>query len=296
VECGTVERTIYRDMKMLEGAGIPYFYDDDAKCYSIHRDFFLPPVQLTLDEALSLAALAEHVGGSEQVPFMTAASRAINKIRGQLPLSIRKELENIEDHVAIKLAAASAPESSADVYEKVRRALAGHKALRCEYDSLGNGSKKKGGFLFKPYTLLFNQRSWYAIGHHSQHKETRCLKLNRFTKIEPTDEHFDIPKDFTVQRHLGNAWRMIRGEKTFKVELRFDAEFAETIADTHWHPTQDVIWNDDGSITFKCTVDGLDEIVWWILSMGPHCTVRKPKELAERVKQLAVAVVEKYVT
>ena len=47
-ECGTTERTIYRDMKMLEGAGIPYFYDEDAKCYSIHRDFFLPPVQLTL--------------------------------------------------------------------------------------------------------------------------------------------------------------------------------------------------------------------------------------------------------
>ena len=58
--------------------------------------------------------------------------------------------------------------------------------------------------------------------------------------------------------------------------------------------TQDVIWNDDGTITFKFAVDGLDEIVWWILSMGPHCVVKKPKELAQRVKLLAIAVVEKY--
>ena len=294
VECGTVERTIYRDMKMLEGAGIPYFYDDDAKCYSIHRDFFLPPVQLTLDEALSLAALAEHVGGSEQVPFMTAASRAINKVRGQLPAAIRAELEKIESHVAIKLAAASPPEGSADVYETVRMALAGHNALRCEYESLNNGAKKNAQFIFKPYSLLFNQRSWYVIGHHSQRKETRCLKLNRFTKIEPTDEGFEIPKDFSVQQHLGNAWRMIRGDKTHKVELTFDAEFAETIADTHWHPTQEVTWNDDESITFRCKVDGLVEIVWWVLSMGPHCTVKEPKELIERVRTLAKGMVAKY--
>ena len=228
------------------------------------------------------------------MPRARSKSRAINKVRGQLPQSIRNELEAIEDHVAIKLAAASPPEGSADVYETVRRALAGRKALRCEYESLNGSKKKTGGFIFKPYTLLFNQRSWYAIGHHSQHNETRCLKLNRFTKIEPTEEGFEIPKDFSVQRHLGNAWRMIRGEKSFKVELSFDAEFAETIADTHWHSTQDVIWNDDGSITFKCTVDGLDEIVWWILSMGPHCVVKKPKELAEQVKMLAAAVVGKY--
>src|ERR1700722_5052455 len=72
LECSTTERTIYRDMKMLEGGGIPYFFDEDAKGYSIHRNFFLPPVQLTLDEALALAALAQHVGGNEQVPFLKA--------------------------------------------------------------------------------------------------------------------------------------------------------------------------------------------------------------------------------
>jgi proteasome accessory factor B len=282
VECKTTERTIYRDMKMLEGAGIPYFYDDQAKSYAIRRDFFLPPVQLTLNEALALTA------------FMSAASRAINKVRGQLPLPIRKQLEQIEDRVAIKLAAASPPEGSADVYETVSTALAGRRALRCEYDALSKGSNPNTAFIFKPYTLMFNQRSWYVLGHHSQRKEIRCLKLNRFTSITPVDETFDIPKDFSVAKHLGNAWRMIRGEKTYKVELDFDTEFAETIADTHWHAKQEVIWHDDNSITFTCTVDGLDEIVWWILSMGPHCVVKKPEELAQHVKSLATAVLQKY--
>jgi predicted DNA-binding transcriptional regulator YafY len=74
----------------------------------------------------------------------------------------------------------------------------------------------------------------------------------------------------------------------------FDEVFADTIADAHWHSTQEVVWNDDRSITFTCKVDGLYEMVWWTLSMGPHCVVKKPPELAQRVKELAAAVVQKY--
>jgi predicted DNA-binding transcriptional regulator YafY len=291
-ECGTTVRTIFRDLKMLDGAGIPYFYDPVDKCYAVRRDFFMPPVQLTLDESLALATLAEHCGGAEQVPFTKAASRAISKIRGLLPAGVRRELEQIEGSVAIKLAAANPPEGSADVYDTVRDALTRRHALNCEYESL---EKKPGEpFLFHPYALLFNQRAWYAIGYHSRRRGVRCLKLTRFTKVEPTNQAYDIPKDFTVAGHLGNAWRMIRGDKTYKIELQFDAEFADTIADTHWHPTQEVVWHDDGSITFTATVDGLEEIVWWILSMGPHCTVRQPPELAKRVKSLAADIVKLY--
>lgn len=292
-ECGTTERTIFRDLKMLEGAGIPYFYDPERKCYSIQRDFFMPPVQLTLDESLALAALAEHCGGGEQVPFTKAASRAITKIRGQLPPSIRRELEAIESHVAIKLAAANPPEGSADVYETLRQAISRRKALVCEYESLSN-EKSDGEFLFRPYALLFNQRAWYTIGHHSRRRAVRCLKLTRFTRVEPTDMDYEIPKDFSVAGHLGNAWRMIRGAKTYKVVLRFDKEFADTIADTHWHKTQEVQWQADGSITFTVKVDGLEEIVWWVLSMGPHCVVQSPPELAKRVKSLAAEIVKRY--
>jgi len=56
---------------------------------------------------------------------------------------------------------------------------------------------------------------------------------------------------------------MIRGKKTYEVELHFDAEFAETVADTHWHPTQETIWQDDGSVIFRCKVDD-----WTRLSGG----------------------------
>jgi predicted DNA-binding transcriptional regulator YafY len=298
-ECGTTQRTVFRDMRMLEAAGIPYFYDEQTRSYSVRRDFFLPPVQLTLDESLALAALAEHAG--EQVPFTRPAARALSKVRSIMPPRLRRELEQIEQHVAIHLAAASPPEAGHDAYERVRTALAQRQALRCTYDSLRRGRASPDAqpaspevFVLRPYALYFSQRAWYVIGHHGGRGAVRCLKLSRFTNLQPTAQSYEIPRSFSIDKHLGNAWRMIRGEGSYDVEIEFDAEFAENVADTQWHRTQKVIWRDDGSITFRCRVDGLDEIVWWILSMGPHCTVRKPKRLIERVRMLARATAASY--
>jgi proteasome accessory factor B len=284
-------------MEMLEGAGIPYFYDDQLKCYQIRGDYFMRPVELTLDESLALVALGEHIGKHEQIPFTHAAGRAVAKIRCQMPERIRHELASVDPHLSIKLAAASSPSGTADVYERVLQAIGGRRKLKSRYESANSNSNKSSNqksFIFAPYSLLFSQRAWYVIGHHEERGEVRCLKLNRFTQIELTDQTYQIPRTFSVRGHLGNAWRMIRGDKTHKVELQFSPEFAETIADTHWHDTQEIDWHEDGSITFRCKVDGLDEIVWWVLSMGPHCHVKAPGELARRVRELAARMLDLY--
>lgn len=296
-ECGVAERTIFRDMKALEGAGIPYFHDSETNGYRVRRDFFMPPVQLTLEESLALVALGEHIGGREQVPLTREAAKAVAKVRGILPATVQDELEQLDDHIAIELAKSSPADGVTDVYTLVRQSLAQHRALECRYESLNRkpteSDKEPEIFRFDPYTLFFSQRAWYVVGLHHGRGETRCLKLSRFDRIQLTEKPYGIPDGFSLKDELGLAWRMIRGDERYDVELEFDEEFAETIADTHWHATQTIEWVDD-RIVFRCTVDGLDEIVWWVLSMGPHCVVRSPDALADRVHRLAVAVVDHY--
>lgn len=298
--CGVTVRTIYRDMKSLEGAGIPYFHDEQTNGYRVRRDFYMPPVQLTLEESLALVALGEHIGGREQIPLTRAAAKAVSKVRSVMPHNLRDELEQLDKHIAIKLAKAGPFDGIDDVYMQVREAILRCKGLRCCYESVKGPRDQKTGdleiFLFDPYKLFFSKRAWYVIGHHHGRDEQRCLKLNRFTRIEPTGATYTIPKDFDLDDRLGHAWQMIRGKKRYAIELWFAPEFAETIADTHWHTTQEVEWHDDGSILFRCTVDGLEEIVWWVLSMGPNCRVHKPRTLANQVRQLVTHMVELYET
>ncbi|MCS7034752.1 MAG: WYL domain-containing protein [Phycisphaerae bacterium] len=308
-ECRATQRTIYRDLKELDGAGVPLFFDSETGGYRIRADFFLPPVQLTLEEALAISALAEHVASREQIPFLRPAARALAKLRGQLPPVLRRELARQESQISIQLAAANPPEAAADVYTRVSQALARRVALRCRYDSAGArsaGAAETSGetrhssraadeeFLFRPYCLFFSTRAWYVLGYHGGRGEVRCLKLNRFNAIRLTKESYEIPRTFSLEKHLGNAWRMIRGKTRYQVELIFDREFADTVSDTQWHRTQQIRWLEDGSICFTCTVDGLEEIVWWVLSMGPHCRVVRPPELRQQVRELARQIVALY--
>ena len=51
-------RTVFRDLKALELARVPYYFDTDAGTYRLGEGFFLPAVTLTLPEALAVLALA----------------------------------------------------------------------------------------------------------------------------------------------------------------------------------------------------------------------------------------------
>jgi predicted DNA-binding transcriptional regulator YafY len=46
-----------------------------------------------------------------------------------------------------------------------------------------------------------------------------------------------------------------------------------------WHSTQTTEALPDGGVRFTATVNGYDEILWWILQMGSHARVISPPEL-----------------
>lgn len=285
------ERSIYRDLDVLWNAGVPIEFDRKRKGYAMGESFFMPPVSLAFEEALALIAMAEQVGGKAQVPHLKAGAMAAQKLRSQLAPGIRDQLSKTTEHVAIKLAPTSENDNEGD-FEKVHRAIEQRRELEVDYVSAkGTGDKP---FRLKPYALFFNLRAWYVIGFSTRHNEVRSFKLSRFTVLKPTIVSYEIPKTWSLEKHLGNAWRMIRGNRTYDVELVFTGDFAETIEETKWHRTQKTELLENGDLRFTVTVDGLDEIVWWILSMGPSVKVVKPEELAGRVKKLAEEIVAIY--
>jgi proteasome accessory factor B len=291
---GVVERTIYRDLEVLTDLGVPHYFDPETRSYRIRRDFFLPPLQMSIGEALALIALAERIGQTEQIALAGPAATAIEKIRGQLPTRVLDEIGDVDQHIDIRLPATGpVGEAIRDVFGAVQQAIRTRRALRCRYESLNNDTDD-GEFLFRPYALSFDHRAWYAIGHHDGRDEIRRLKLNRFVAVIPTDRPYAIPDDFSLASYRGKAWRMIRGDRLYDVAIHFDADFAETVADTNWHATQEIEDHPDGTITFRCQVEGLDEIVWWVLGYGPYARVIEPRELIERVDELVQAMTLKY--
>lgn len=293
--CDTSPRNVYRDLKELEGAGLPVRFDRESDCYRLEAGFHLPPMQLTIEECLALSLLIEQLGGRKQIPFLGEAMHALRKIEAQLPAPIRERIEGDRGSLEVRTAAAEPADQHRDVYEKIRRAIRDRAALEVAYEPAtsanGRGERR---FVLEPYALFFSVRAWYVVGRRRDTGDLRSLKLSRFASLKEHGDRYRIPKSFSLDAHLGNAWRMIRGGADLAVEVRFDAEFAATVSDTIWHRTQEVRHHADGSCTMAFSVSGLDEIAWWVLSMGPHCQVLKPKALAERVRDLAARTAESY--
>jgi len=299
-ELGVAERTVYRDLNRLRDSGVPVSYDAAAGGYRIARPFFLPPIDLTAEESCALMLLTERVGGAEALPMTRPAASAMHKLRAALPEALRDALDELMPRVTVHLAAAE-PDGSDDVWSIISWAIAHRRTLSCRYDAVNSSDDASGSdaFRFDPYELYFGQRAWYAIGRRhdrDDHQGQRTLRLSRFTDVRPTEQHFELPEDFSLDEYFGQAWRMIPGDRRrHRIRLRFDAAMADTVAGAVWHRTQQEELDDDGGVTLSFEIDGLDEIVWWILGYGPHCVVEEPTELRDRVAELADATARRYV-
>jgi predicted DNA-binding transcriptional regulator YafY len=92
-----------------------------------------------------------------------------------------------------------------------------------------------------------------------------------------------VPVDFDFNNYFGNAWGVFRGDTTYDVELHFTKDAAKQVAETRWHHTQKVENHKDGSVTLKFKVDGLDEILWWLLGWAGFVKVVRPVALRNKL-------------
>ncbi len=281
---GVSRRTIFRDLDVLRQAGVPLQYDEEAQHYHIPGTYFLPPTNFTPEEALALLVLCHDLGDQSQLPFFEPARSAAVKLSSNLPGRFRELFRTTGEAVQIRLEPTNPLGSHKPVYDGLLEAIAKRRCVRIAYHSLTES--KQLVTRLSPYRLLFSRRSWYVIGRSSIHRGVRTFNLGRIEKIELLDDRFRIPKGFSLQRYLRNAWRLIpEPGRDREVRIRFSPLVAHNVAEVNWHPTQRVKFNRDGSLDFRVTVSGLREISWWILGYGDQAEVLEPAELRRMIAQ-----------
>ncbi len=286
---GVSRRTVFRDLNMLELAGVPYYFDEPSGGYRIARTYFLPPVNLTLEEALALLTLT---GQSRQLPLHEPAEQAAAKIESVLPRSMQTEISRALRSIHVAWPAQARHSTVTDRFEQLGRAIAEHRKVRMTYISFFERSQIITEL--SPYRLFYYQRAWYVIGHSRMHDAVRTFKLGRIKELAPLDRLYVPDEKFDLAGYFGNAWGMIPEGREYEVVLKFSAKVASNVAEVNWHRTQRVEFDPDGSATFTATVDGLGEISWWIIGYGDQVEVLAPAALRRRIRDMAEAVVARY--
>ncbi|HEY4313250.1 MAG TPA: WYL domain-containing protein [Pirellulales bacterium] len=293
VECEVSRRTIFRDLDMLRLAGVPMLFEDHEQQYRIPGMNFLPPTNFTPEEALSLLVLCYHLGDRSGVPFHAPARAAALKLECALPEQLREYLREATGAIHMRLEATNQSHGAAPYYQQLIDAIRRRRCVRIEYDSFSDQDVIRTKL--SPYRLLFSRRSWYVFARSSFHRQTRTFNVGRISHLEPLDERFQIPRGFTIDRQLGNAWHLIpEAGPDQHVVVRFEKLVAENVAEVAWHKTQRLEWRDDGRLDFHVTVSGIHEISWWILGYGDQAEVLQPVALRQLIEERSRALLARY--
>ena len=286
------KRTVYRDLNMLELAHIPYYFDPDTGGYRISGHFFLPPINLTLTEALSMLAMTGRIEGAKNVPLLGHGTRAAVKLEGALPNNIRGYVGSVLDKMRVSLGPLADHEGLDSTFDTLGRAVVDRRICMLSYQSLHEAKTIR--LTVKPLKLLFMGRAWYLIAYSKMHRETRTFKLSRIEELVITSRVFTKPLDVDLDGYFGNAWSMIPEGCEYRVHLRFTPKVARNVAEVRWHKTQETELRHDGWLDYRATVDGLGEITWWILGYGDQVEVIAPVALRKTVVSTAKSVLARY--
>jgi predicted DNA-binding transcriptional regulator YafY len=293
LECSVSRRTIFRDLDVLRLSGIPVTFDPQQQRYRIPGACLLPPTNFTPEEALALVVLCHELGGQSSLPFLGPARSAAVKLESSLPARLREQLRQAAAAVRIQPPPLNPLEGCKPVYEQLLDAVARRHSVRIRYASLQEGRELTTRLC--PYQLFFSRRSWYVVGRSSVHRAKRTFHLGRILSIEPLDDHFEVPRGFSIERLVGNAWHMIPEKgRDHHVVVRFSKLVAQNVAEVRWHKTQRAEFRDDGSMDFHATISGLGEISWWILGYGDQAEALEPPPLRRLIADRARAMAEKY--
>jgi len=286
-------RTIFRDLGAFRDAGVLLAYDEVQQGYHLPGTYILPATHFTPEEALVLLVLCHDLGSQGTVPFFELARSAAMKVESALPSRLREQVRETGKAVRIQMVPTNRLYGRESTYARLLSAIAERRSVRIRNRSLAEGQEISTRL--HPYRLLFSRRSWYVIGRSSLHRSTRTFNLGRILALDVLEDRYEVPRGFSIERYLGNAWHLIREPGPDReVVIRFSKKVAHNVAEVAWHRTQQVEFQPDGSLEFRVTVSGLGEISWWILGYGDQAEVLQPPELRHMIAGHAARMLQRY--
>ncbi|MEZ0241610.1 MAG: helix-turn-helix transcriptional regulator [Chloroflexota bacterium] len=281
---GMSVRNVYRDLKALETElRMPVWSDGGS--WGMEASAFLPPLKLTLSEAMAVF-LAARLMVRYADKYDPDLASAFEKVAEGLP-------ETLRDHVARTLDLLQRAPLDSEFIERVRlltRAWAERRVVEIEYEAasfegrVGERSKR----VIRPYLIepSLQTHALYLIGWDEDRGGMRTFKIERIRGVSVSPRRFEPPEPGTLEADLRHGWDIIADQPLTEVVLRFAPTVADRVAETNWHPEQQVERQQDGSLVWRTTVAGIIEIRLWVLSWGEDVEVLAPAELREQVREI----------
>lgn len=188
------KRTIYRDIKALENAGVPIL-TEEGKGYSLMEGYRIPPIMFTEKQANALILAEQLVLKNKDASFVKDYSEAIDKIKSILRYTIKDKANLLANRTQYDQALNQ--ERSSNNLSDLQNALTNYNLVKIQYINKEGTVTDR---LIEPFAIL-SAENWYLVAWCRLRNEFRFFRLDRIQRMEILSENFE-PHNMTLQEYF----------------------------------------------------------------------------------------------
>ncbi|WGQ12158.1 YafY family protein [Pedobacter gandavensis] len=189
-------RTIYRDIKALEQAGVPIL-TEEGKGYTLMEGYRIPPVMFTESEANALITAEKLIHKNKDASFVKDYSEAINKIKSVLRTNTKDKANLLSDRVVFRQNIVG--ERTSNFLSTLQLALTNFNLVKIKYHSPDTNQTTER--TIEPFAIYSTQDNWILIAFCLLRNDFRAFRLDRIQHLTTLNEQFESHK-MTLQEYF----------------------------------------------------------------------------------------------
>ncbi|WP_430611908.1 helix-turn-helix transcriptional regulator [Flavobacterium sp. JP2137] len=272
-------RTIYRDIRSLEAAGIP-IYSEAGVGYSLVDGFRMAPTLFTKGEAMSFAVAEKLMENYLDKDLSEQFSAALYKMKAMLRSADKEVVSELEHKLLMfdknDLFNAGVPEGLSLLFQ----AISLRQCLVLSYQSME--AVQPSPRLVEPVGVFHENRFWYFVAYCHLRADYRQFRMDRVYRIELVDKAFENehqPLAFYLQKE--------QPKPEVKVRISVDQDLVKYLKwerDYHGFHSE-VSCGDQVEMTFYCQ-EVSAYFARWYMMFGDRARILEPELLREIVRDL----------
>jgi len=277
-------RTIYRDVKTLENAGIPII-GEAGNGYSLMDGYKLPPVMFTKEEVLSFITAEKLMQKFLHQSLGNHYQTAMEKVRSVLKYSDKDLIQNIEKQIDVFNYHPKTEDHIRNIIPIILESIAEKKQLHVEYKTVDD---KVSSRTIEVVGVFFEFNYWYVMAFCTLRNDFRQFRVDRILGIVKTQHPF-LQEYGQINDYRQNP----NGNKT-KVRLLVDKKIIGHLVNSkkYYGLTEETETENGIELTFETDwiKDGFPR---WLITFADYADILEPESLKERLKELITGISKK---
>lgn len=274
-------RTVYRDVKTLEEAGIPLIGEAGVG-YSIMDGYRLPPVMFTREEATAFLTAEKLMEKLTDPSSDENYKSAMYKIRSVLRMAEKDYLDNIDGHIEVLKSRRSAGvKLDLNPLQIILRGIGERTVLSIHYFAMHNQQRTER--CIEPVGVFYQDNYWHLIAWCRLREDYRDFRLDRISNISLANERFRTQHPSLNEYISRSARERNLQQVVMRVEKRIVPYLNEQKYYNGFVSEREV--GDMVEMTFL--TEYIEGFVRWMMMYGDTAIIISPEELKTKVRDLS---------